>query len=139
MRTHRQSRRGANAIEFALTAPFFFLLVMGIIDYGYLFASQAGLDNAVSLGCREGAMMDGVVGPSPMAMATTEITNRSAMFCPNGCNIQVFNRTTGIYASPNKTLECRISRNMTPFVGLVPYPAQISSRSFYRLEWQRNN
>lgn len=135
----RKSRRGSNAIEFALTAPFFFYIVMGIVDYGYLFASQAGLDNAVSMGCREGAMMDGVTGPSPVAMAQTEITNRSAMFCPSGCSVQVFNRTTGAYASPNKTLECRITRNMSPLVGLVPYPATISSRSFYRLEWQRNN
>jgi Flp pilus assembly protein TadG len=43
--------RGASLVEFALTAPFLILLLLGIIEFGYLF----GEFNDVRHGAREGA------------------------------------------------------------------------------------
>src|SRR6476619_3535339 len=54
MRPIFRRRRGANAIEFALTLPLFLFIVFATLDYGYLFAMQAMLDDAVVLSCREG-------------------------------------------------------------------------------------
>jgi hypothetical protein len=34
-------------------------------------------------------------------------------------------------------LRCEATRTMTSFTGLLPYPTEISSVSYYRLEWQR--
>jgi Flp pilus assembly protein TadG len=133
----RPSRRGANALEFALTLPIFLVLVFGLIDYGWLFSIQAGLDNAVSLACREGAMMDPRVG-SPSAIASADLAARSAMFCNGACTLNVQDLRTGAYVPPNRTLLCSASLGFNPLIGLAPMPGTIDSVSYYRLEWQRN-
>lgn len=46
-----RGERGANLVEFALVMPFLLLLVMGIIEFGWLF----GLSNDIRHGAREGA------------------------------------------------------------------------------------
>lgn len=129
--------RGANAIEFAMTLPFFLMMVVGIMDYGYLFMNQAGLDNAVSTACRAGAITDPDYA-TPKTIAKTTLDSMSAMFCNNGtaCTNTVNHLETGIYVIPNETLECKSVRNIAPLVGFVPYPAKIQSISYYRLEWQ---
>lgn len=136
-------RRGANAIEFALTFPLFLVIVLGLMDYGYLFAVQAGLDNAVALACREGAMTD-PNQDSPEAVASAELTNRAAMFCSGSCTLTVTDLATGDYVPPNRTLKCEAVRTIDPISGFsgigvlsALYPKAISSASYYRLEWQR--
>jgi len=138
-----RGRRGSNAIEFALTFPLFLVIVLGLIDYGYLFAIQAGLDNAVSLACREGAMTDPAVG-SPQGVASADLAARSAMFCSGSCTQTVTDMQTGAYVAPNRTIRCEVVRSIDPItgfsgVGLLSsfYPNTIGSVSFYRLEWQR--
>jgi Flp pilus assembly protein TadG len=139
----RGGRRGANAIEFALTFPLFLVIILSIVDYGYLFAVQAGLDNAVALACREGAMTDPAIG-SPSAVATAELASRSAMFCSGACTQTVQDMATGAYVPPNRTLRCEATRNIAAITGFsgvgvlsAMYPDAIGSVSYYRLEWQR--
>lgn len=50
-RRPRTSESGASAVEFALVMPILFLLIFGIIDYGFLFFDSIG----VRQGAREGA------------------------------------------------------------------------------------
>lgn len=132
---HGRSRRGANAIEFALTLPVFLMIVLGLVDYGFLFGMQAGIDNATSLSCREGAMMDPNFGV-PKDVAENDFNTRGAMFCGAGCTNVAVDLATGDYAVPNRTLQCTTTRPMVPLVGFVPYPDTISSVAYYRLEWQ---
>ena len=129
-----RARRGANAIEFGLTAPIFFAIILGVMDYGWLFANQAGLDNASALACREGAMMDPIVG-DPISIADTEIKARANPWCSSGlgCSYSV----TLQQAVPDRTLVCDVQMTFAPLIGFVPLPANISSVSRYRLEWQR--
>lgn len=136
------SRRGANAIEFAMTLPLFLLVVLSLMDYGYLFAMQAGIDNAVSLACREGAMKDPGLGATlPVDTATSELDTRSALFCQGvTCTKTIQDLQAGAYVVPNRTLRCEIVRPMVPIVGFLPasfYPPTINSVSYYRFEWQR--
>jgi Flp pilus assembly protein TadG len=42
------SIKGSAAIEFAMVAPFFFLLLMGTIEAGIIFFAQSALQNAVN-------------------------------------------------------------------------------------------
>ncbi len=46
----RSTRRGASAVEFALVAPTFFLLVLGIIAFGRMLMVQEVLVNAARRG-----------------------------------------------------------------------------------------
>jgi hypothetical protein len=137
--TRRTSRRGGNAIEFALTLPLFLAVIVGLMDYGFLFAMQAGIDNAVSLACREGAMVDpGFQANGPKVTGEQQLDSRSALFCA-GVNCTKSCDETGAVA-PNRTLKCQITRPITPLIGFLPasmYPTSIDSASFYRLEWQR--
>ena len=133
-----RARRGANAIEFALTLPVFMALIMGVVDYGFLFMMQSGIDNAVSLACREGAKIDPLRG-NPITTAQTQLTSRSAYFCNGSCTTLSAAYVTGAaWNIPNRTLKCTIIMpNPRKLVGFVPYPASIQSVSYYRLEWQR--
>lgn len=66
MRMRRRSRksadrRGAAAVEFAMVAPFFFLILAGIIEFGQAFRIQHTLSHA----CRRGARAAAVDGNLP--------------------------------------------------------------------------
>ncbi|WP_439400366.1 TadE/TadG family type IV pilus assembly protein (plasmid) [Bradyrhizobium sp. PMVTL-01] len=44
--------RAASALEFALTAPVFFLFLFGIIEFGLLFWTQLGLQHGTEMAAR---------------------------------------------------------------------------------------
>jgi Flp pilus assembly protein TadG len=46
MKRFRQSRRGAAAVEFAITAPIFFLFLLGAFEFGWLNVMRHTADNA---------------------------------------------------------------------------------------------
>lgn len=69
-RSCRRNRRGAAAVEFAVVAPVFFLLVFGMIEYGRMVMVQQLLTNAA----REGARV-GVLDNSTAADVTTAVSN----------------------------------------------------------------
>lgn len=66
----RRNRRGAAAVEFAIVAPVFFLLVFGMIEYGRMVMVQQVITNA----SREGARV-GVLDGSTTAQVQTAVTN----------------------------------------------------------------
>ncbi len=136
-RRFRRARRGSNVVEFALTLPIFFGIVMALVDFGWLYATQAGIHNLAAMACREGAMIDPEFG-SPQATATSWITANSHLFCQTGCTVTVTDRDSGVNAVPNRTLECQITKNFTPLVGLTAMPPALTTTSQYRLEWQRS-
>jgi len=57
-RSCRRNRRGAAAVEFAVVAPLFFLLVFGLIEFGRMVMVQQILTNASREGARV-AVLDG--------------------------------------------------------------------------------
>ena len=57
MRTRVRCERGAELIEFALTLPLLLLLVLGIIEFGFLFQEYEVVTNAAREGARIGALI----------------------------------------------------------------------------------
>lgn len=49
----RDSRRGANAIEFALVLPIFLIVVLGLIEYGFIIIVQESLTHSAGETARE--------------------------------------------------------------------------------------
>ncbi|MEN0066647.1 MAG: TadE family protein [Myxococcota bacterium] len=128
-----QRRRGANIVEFALTLPIFMAILLGLIDYGWVFASQSGIDAATMLACREGSMVDAIF-KSPITEAEEELNERAAPWCTGGnCTLSVAPR----YTVPDRAIECSVQMPFRPLIGFVPLPATLEARSIYRLEWQR--
>jgi Flp pilus assembly protein TadG len=48
----KTGRRGASALEFAIVAPLFFVLILGIVEFGRCLMVQHLLNNAARYGCR---------------------------------------------------------------------------------------
>jgi Flp pilus assembly protein TadG len=69
-RSCRRNRRGTAAVEFALVAPVFFLLVFGMIEYGRMVMVQQVITNA----SREGARV-GVLDGSAASDVSTAVNN----------------------------------------------------------------
>jgi len=55
-RSYRKQRRGAAAVEFAVVAPVFLLLVFGMIEYGRMVMVQQIITNASREGARVGVL-----------------------------------------------------------------------------------
>ncbi|HLZ05400.1 MAG TPA: TadE/TadG family type IV pilus assembly protein [Bradyrhizobium sp.] len=47
-----RDEQGASALEFALTAPVFFLFLFGIIELGLMFWTQIGLQHGAEMAAR---------------------------------------------------------------------------------------
>ncbi|MEN0063150.1 MAG: TadE family protein [Myxococcota bacterium] len=135
-------RRGANALEFGLTVPIFMMLMLGIVDYGWIYVHHAGLANAAYLGCREGSMIDpnspNATTGGPVQTAEETIENHAAYFCANAtCDVVV----EDIDDPPQRSLQCTISIDpYQPLIGFLPpglLPDVLVSTAQQRLEWQR--
>jgi len=138
----RNQRRGANAIEFALTLPVFMGITMGIIDFGYYFAAQAVLDAAVLEGTREGAITDPASGADLEAIGEARMHEIASLICGSDCSYNCNDQTVQ-YSSGGEThdireLECEVTWTITPLVGFSPIPPVVSSKGRQLLEWQRN-
>lgn len=72
-------RCGASLIEFALVAPVFVLLVMGIIELGRVLMVQHLLTNAARQGCRVGV----IGGTSTQTISSTSLQALSSQGVPS--------------------------------------------------------
>jgi Flp pilus assembly protein TadG len=68
----RRKRRGAAAVEFAIVAPVFFLLVFGMIEYGRMVMVQQVLTNASREGARVG-VLDPPTGQTSLPLVTSAV------------------------------------------------------------------
>ena len=75
-RLYRRNRRAAAAVEFALVAPVFFLLVLGMIEYGRMVMVQQVLTNASREGARA-AVLDGAEWPEVESLVTAYMASGS--------------------------------------------------------------
>ena len=57
-RTHGGTERGASAVEFALVVPILILIMIGIVNFGFVLAQQISLNNAARQAARY-AVVDG--------------------------------------------------------------------------------
>lgn len=80
----QKNRRGAAAVEFAMVAPIFILLVFGMIEYGRMVMVQQILTNA----SREAARI-GVLDGSTTAQVTTAATNYLTGASVSGATVAV--------------------------------------------------
>ena len=56
--TINRPRRGANALEFALVLPVLITLLMGAIDFGWYFAQESLVTNALAAAVRSGSALN---------------------------------------------------------------------------------
>ena len=72
----RRKRRGAAAVEFALVAPLFFFMVLGMIEVGRAIMVQQIITNASREGARR-AVLDGATDGEVITFVQTYLNNAS--------------------------------------------------------------
>ncbi|GAB6166970.1 hypothetical protein JCM19992_29700 [Thermostilla marina] len=80
----RKQRRGAAVVEFAIVAPVFFLLLLGMIEFGRMIMVQQIITNASREGARV-AVLDGTTTDDVVDTVNTYLTSAAI----NGANITV--------------------------------------------------
>src|SRR6185503_18474885 len=75
-RSLRIKRRGASAVEFAIVAPVFFMMIFGMIEYGRLVMVQQILTNATREGARRAVLQDATTS-AVKTVVKTYLTNAS--------------------------------------------------------------
>jgi hypothetical protein len=70
----RKKRRGAAAVEFAIVAPLFFLLVFGMVEFGRMVMVQQVITNASREGARIG-VLDGTTTAEVQAAVVSYLQN----------------------------------------------------------------
>jgi Flp pilus assembly protein TadG len=73
----RNDRRGTSAVEFAFIAPLFFMLVIGMIEFGRAMMVQQILTNAARQGARIATLdsTNGSSNPAPTSIVTSEVND----------------------------------------------------------------
>jgi hypothetical protein len=92
----RRNRQGAAAVEFAIVAPVFFLLVFGMIEFGRALMVQQILTNAAREGARE-AVVDGAVKNTVIGHVNTYLTNSGI----SGATIQMYDKNGNVVDPAN--------------------------------------
>lgn len=138
----RTTRRGTNAVEFALILPTFVLLLFAVMDFGWLFFQRATLDIAATHGCRAGALVD--PGQDEADMASVQLAAydgmRDELYRAGGGDCTDSNCYVDVFAygdPPGRSLICVIGKDFEPPVGMLLSPRTIESSIAVRMEWQR--
>lgn len=100
------SRRGIAALEFALVAPLFLVLVFGIVVYGIYFATWIVVTEAASEGAR--ASLAGLSPVERQSLATNAVN-------------QIFTAYAPLLATKNMTLSFPPTQNANLFSVAIAY------------------
>lgn len=93
MRKRKQKKRlGVAAVEFAIVAPLFFMLILGFIELGRAFMVQQILTNASRVGARQAITLNGtesdVVSVTESYMSGMGITGVTVSVIPSPASAQ---------------------------------------------------
>lgn len=88
----KHDQRGASAVEFAIILPILLTLLLGIVEFGYLFNQQISLTQAAREGAREYALHHDKIGfnlgtavqNAAPSLGTITATAMPASSCPSG-------------------------------------------------------
>jgi Flp pilus assembly protein TadG len=97
--------RGQTAVEFALCATAFFMIVFGLLKVAVIYADYSALQHATRDGSRKGSVTRGTSAASAAAVSaavTTAVTSSNAILDPTKMGITVTGLDSNV--APNGTL-----------------------------------
>jgi Flp pilus assembly protein TadG len=137
-----RSRRGANAIEFALLLPIFVAVIAFSFEYSYYFFMRSTAMDAVRQGCRTGAVVppQGSRDPADAASDAIKSNMSGSGFFGISCISPADDRCEVSVSQdgdvPSQTLTCSIAMSYPSMTGLIPVPSTVEARSVQLLEIQ---
>lgn len=132
----RRYRRGANAVEFALTLPLIVIILSGVIDLSYYLHLQYSMINAVSQGARAGATTPVPVetgDPVPKDVAKTVTED---VWTESG--LPGFPAVVAVTSGVDPNIQITVSGELAyvGFIGYVPTPDKLQHTTVMRLDDQ---
>lgn len=118
-RITRKNRRGAVIVEMALTLPLFFMVVLGIVEFGRAMMVSQLLTNAA----REGARIAILSGNSneDVANAVTEFLELSANIDPGDVTVEITVTAATGNPDPGDEVANAVSRDLCSITVQVPF------------------
>jgi len=105
LKSKRQKRRGATAVEFAMVAPIFFLVLLGSIEFASVHITQCAMENAAFEGARRGIV--------PGANAETCRASAEALMSGAGVNEFTVTVTPDVITPATNAVKVSVSVPMT--------------------------
>jgi len=87
--TTRLRRRGQSLVEFALVLPIFVLVLLGILDFGFLLSDRMTVINAANEGAQYGSTLSSANWPNMQADVTTQVDSVVAGLTTSNLTINV--------------------------------------------------
>jgi Flp pilus assembly protein TadG len=122
-RSSNQKRLGAAAVEFAIVAPLFFLLVFGMVEFGRMVMIQQVITNASREGARK-AVLDGSTASDVKSSVVTYMANGGVTIATSNVTINPADPASAASGSPvTVTVSVPFSQ-----VSWLPTPMFLGSR-----------
>lgn len=131
----RRNRKGSNAVEFALSMPILAILLLGVMDYGWMFTRTQAVVAAAREGARAAALDSGNTGDPEGACSARGVSALTDLGY-NASDITVtptLNAGTGTETDPRR-LTCTVTFAYEPLIGFVPGPSQLQAALTVRLK-----
>jgi hypothetical protein len=149
MSLRRNNRRGANALEFALTLPLFITITFGLMEFGHFFSRRALVNSVMGRSCREAALIDSYNAPQDAQYAScggdgddcielvgetfmNTLSANAGLDCTS-CQATVMGTSPGRYVRCEMVVE---HQDITGFFTAI-FPTQFRAETEVLLEWQR--
>jgi len=100
LRRHHPDDRGVAIVEFALVAPLLFLVLFGIIEFGFVFKDSLTLTNMTRSGARTGAAVGNATSPDADYQILSAITSSAGALSANINGVIIFTATATSSALP---------------------------------------
>jgi Flp pilus assembly protein TadG len=130
-----EGERGAQLVEFALVAPLLILLLVGIIEFGWLFAQM----NEIRHVAQEGARWGAVSHPEVDGVGVEDWGDLAARACgaanlPGGTAVTITGSEGG--GSKGDTAAVTVTASVPSLTGLIDsfLPSGLSNTATFRLE-----
>lgn len=123
----RKNEKGQSIVEFALVLPVLILILVGIIEFGWLFNGKITLTSAA----REGARVAAIIKNETTATAAV---NETANLSGLTINSVQYSYITGGPNNVNR-VKVEVEGSMNPLVGMfITGPVDMASEAFMRVE-----
>ena len=121
-----KTRRGASALEFALTLPVVMVVLAGILEYGWYLFQLSNVVHALRDGTRIGVTVPLTEATPPATRAeqhARDVMNGLGVPCEDGagCTVTAIIRPSDDF----DVLQLRIEVDYVPIVGLLPSPSRL--------------
>lgn len=138
---------GVSAVEFGLVLPLLLMILLGIIDYGWVFFVRLNMTNAAREGARVGATRDAADRLTDATKATCSYLSYAGLGCAydsagGTCSCPAGWSYTSMTVTPATLVDngidvVRVTVDVNGFsslTGFVPVPSQMTVRSQMRWE-----